>query len=44
MITSFKGLDPRKTTPARACSINKRQTRPLVREGAPGNKAVTVKD
>jgi hypothetical protein len=32
---SPKGLDPRQTALARASSIYKRQTRPLVREGAP---------
>jgi hypothetical protein len=32
--------DPRKTTLARASTIYKRQTRPLVREGAPQNKTV----
>jgi hypothetical protein len=36
--------DPRKPTLARASSIYKRQTRPLVREGAPENKTVTVKE
>jgi hypothetical protein len=30
-----RASDPRKTTLARTSSINKRQTRPLVREGAP---------
>jgi hypothetical protein len=35
--------DPRKTTLARAISIYKRQTYPLVREGAPKNKTVIVK-
>jgi hypothetical protein len=35
--------DPRKTALVRACSIYKRQTRPLVRECAPQNKTVTVK-
>jgi hypothetical protein len=33
--------DPRKTRLARTSSIYKRQTRPLVREGAPQNKTVT---
>jgi hypothetical protein len=31
----LKGLDPKKTALARASSICKRQTRPLVREDAP---------
>jgi hypothetical protein len=34
--------DPRKTTLARASSMYKRQTRPLVREGAPQNRTVTA--
>jgi hypothetical protein len=34
--------DPRKTALARASSIYKRHTRPLVREGAPQNKTVTA--
>jgi hypothetical protein len=36
--------DPRKTALARTSSIYKGQTRPLVREGAPHNKNVTVKE
>jgi hypothetical protein len=35
--------DPRKTALAKASSIYKRQTRPLVREGAPQNKTVNAK-
>jgi hypothetical protein len=35
--------DPRKTVLARVSSIYKRQTSPLVREGAPQNKTVTIK-
>jgi hypothetical protein len=35
MVTSPKGLGPEKGYLARASSIYKRQTRPLVREGAP---------
>jgi hypothetical protein len=42
--TEIWDSDPRKTTLARAGSIHKRQTRPLVREGAPENKTVTVKE
>jgi hypothetical protein len=38
-----KDSDPRKTAPAKASSIYKRHTRPLVRVGAPQNKTVTVK-
>jgi hypothetical protein len=38
MVASPKGLDPRKTALARASSIYKRQTRPLVREGVPRNE------
>jgi hypothetical protein len=34
----LRDSDPRKTTLARASSIYKRQTRPLVREGAPENQ------
>jgi hypothetical protein len=34
LVASTKGSDPRKTVLARASSINERQTRPLVREGA----------
>jgi hypothetical protein len=36
--------DPRKTALARASRIYKRETRPLVREGAPQNKTVSVKE
>jgi hypothetical protein len=36
--------DPRKTMLARASSIYKRQTRPLVREDASQNKTDTVKE
>jgi hypothetical protein len=36
--------DPRNITLARTSSIYKRQTRSLVREGAPETKAVTVKE
>jgi hypothetical protein len=36
--------DPRKTRLARASSIYKRQTRPLVKEGTPENKTETVKE
>jgi hypothetical protein len=38
MVTSPKRLGPEKTTLARTSSIYKRQTRPLVREGAPENQ------
>jgi hypothetical protein len=37
-----RGSDPRKTAVARASSIYKIQTRPLVREGAPQRKNVTI--
>jgi hypothetical protein len=36
--------DPRKTTLARASTIYKSQTCPLVREDAPQNKTVTAKE
>jgi hypothetical protein len=35
MVASPKGLDPRMTALAKASSMYKRQTRPLVREDAP---------
>jgi hypothetical protein len=35
--------DPRKTALARASSIYNKQIRPLVREGVPKNKTVTLK-
>jgi hypothetical protein len=38
-----RDLDSRKIALARATSIYKRQTRPLVREDAPLNKTVTAK-
>jgi hypothetical protein len=38
-----RNSDPRKNTLARASSIYKRQTRSLLREGAPQNKTVIVK-
>jgi hypothetical protein len=44
MVAKSKGSDPRKTVLARSSSIYKRQTRPLVRKGAPQNKTVTVKE
>jgi hypothetical protein len=47
MISSSKGLGPEKTALAGASSIYKRQTRPLVREGAPqkqDRKYQTVKN
>jgi hypothetical protein len=44
MATIPKGLGPEKGYLARASSIYKRQTRPLVREGAPQNKTITVKE
>jgi hypothetical protein len=43
MVASPKGLRLRKTVLARASSIYKKQTRPLVREGGPEKKTVTVK-
>jgi hypothetical protein len=36
--------DPKKTALGRISSIHKWQTRPLVREGAPQNKTVTVRE
>jgi hypothetical protein len=44
MVTSPKGLGPEKGYLARASSIYKSQTRPLVREGAHKIKIVTVKE
>jgi hypothetical protein len=38
MVANTKELDLRKTALARASSIYERQTRPLVREGAPQKK------
>jgi hypothetical protein len=38
MVASPKGLGPRNTALARASGTYKRQTRPLVREGAPRNQ------
>jgi hypothetical protein len=44
MVTSPKGLGPDKNYAGEGQSIYRRQTRPLVREGAHKNKTVTVKD
>jgi hypothetical protein len=44
MVVSPKGSDPRKAVLERASSIYERQTRPLVREDAPQNKTITVKE
>jgi hypothetical protein len=44
MVASPKGLGPEKHCAGKASSIYKRQTRPLVLEGAPHNKTVTVEE
>jgi hypothetical protein len=44
MVTSPKGIGLAKGYLARASSIYKRHTRPIVREGAHKNKTVTVKE
>jgi hypothetical protein len=43
MVTSAKGLRPEKDYAGEDQQHIKRQTRPLVREGAQKNKTVTVK-
>jgi hypothetical protein len=44
MVTSPKGLGPEKDYAGEGQQHIKRQTHPLVREGAPENKPVTVKE
>jgi hypothetical protein len=44
MVASPKDSDPIKTTLARASSIYKRHTHPLLRKGVPEKKTETVKE
>jgi hypothetical protein len=44
MVTSAKGFRPEKDYASEVQQHTKGQTRPLVREGAPENKTVTVKE